>query len=147
MRTITCSCSERHASFARLSHVTRQDVSGRYGDCEYYVAISRVDWQHQLIIIIINFCDAYILRNLSSEAQQNKIFEHNREQAREAQTRDTGRFMVEMQFEINVLSFFRKIAIVSGFQSDGECIPDPGHSDRESTFTKVQFSFRHNKLL
>ena len=33
------------------------------------------------------------------------------------------------------------------FQSDGEFIPDPGRSDRESTFVQVKFSFRNNKLL
>ena len=33
---------------------------------------------HQ-IIIIINFYGAYIIRNLSSEAQQNIIIKHNRE--------------------------------------------------------------------
>ena len=42
-----------------------------------------------------------------------------------------------------VLSFFRKIAIVS----DGEFIPDPRHSDRESMFAQVKFCFRHNTLL
>ena len=34
----------------------------------------------KIIIIIINFYGAYILRNLSSEAQQNRIIKHNREQ-------------------------------------------------------------------
>ena len=33
------------------------------------------------------------------------------------------------------------------FQSDGEFIPDPRRSDRESTFTQVKFCFRYNKLL
>ena len=33
----------------------------------------------EIIIIIINFYGAYILRNLSSEAQQNIIIKHNRE--------------------------------------------------------------------
>ena len=33
-----------------------------------------------LIIILINFYGAYILRNLSSEVQQNGIIKHNREQ-------------------------------------------------------------------
>ena len=35
------------------------------------------------IIIKVNFDGAYILRNLSSEAQQNRIIKHNREQGRE----------------------------------------------------------------
>ena len=39
------------------------------------------------------------------------------------------------------LSFFRC------FQSDGEFIPDPGRSNRESTLAQVKFCFRHNKLL
>ena len=60
-----------------------------------------------LIIIIINFYGAYIPRNLSSEAQQNRIIKHNREQGCakvSIRTRDNRTFMVE---------FFRKIAIVS----------------------------------
>ena len=70
-----------------------------------------------LIIIILNFYGAYILRNLSSEAQQNRIVKHNRKQGRAKviiRTRDNRRFMVEMQFGINICRvFFRKIAIVS----------------------------------
>ena len=45
-----------------------------------------------------------MLRNLSSEAQQNRIIKHNREQGRakvNIRTRDNRRFMVEMQFGIN----------------------------------------------
>ena len=46
-----------------------------------------------------------------------------------------------------VFSFFRKIAIVSNvLESDGESIPDPRHSDRESPFVQIKFCFRHNKL-
>ena len=33
-----------------------------------------------MIIIIINFYGAYVLWNLSSEVQQNRIIKHNREQ-------------------------------------------------------------------
>ena len=69
-----------------------------------------------VLLIIINFYGAYILRNLSSEAQQNIIIKHNREQGRAnviIRTRDNRRFMVEMQFRINVLSFVSEIAIVS----------------------------------
>ena len=41
-----------------------------------------------------------------------------------------------------MLSFFRKIAIVSDvFQSDGEFIPDPRRRDRKSTFTQINFCF------
>ena len=67
-------------------------------------------------IIIIDFYGAYILRNLSSEAQQNRISRRNRKQGREKvsiRTRDNRTFMVGMQFGIDVLSFLRKIAIVS----------------------------------
>ena len=68
-----------------------------------------------VIIIIINFYGTYILKNLGSEAQQNIIIKHNREQgsAKVVRTRDNQRFMVKIQFGINVLSFFWKIAIVS----------------------------------
>ena len=57
------------------------------------------------ILIIINFYGAYIVRNLSSEAQQNIIIKRNREQGRPKviiRTRDNRRFMVEMQFGINM---------------------------------------------
>ena len=63
-----------------------------------------------LIIIIIDFYGAYILRNLSSEAQQNRISKRNRKQGRakvSIRTRDNQTFMVGMQFGIDVLSFFR----------------------------------------
>ena len=58
-----------------------------------------------LIIIIINFYGAYILRNLISEAQQNRIIKHNREQGRakvSIRTRDNRIFVVEMQFGIDM---------------------------------------------
>ena len=58
-----------------------------------------------IIIIIINFYGAYILRNLSSEAQQNRIVKNNREQGRakvSISTRDNRTFMVEMQFGIDM---------------------------------------------
>ena len=58
-----------------------------------------------IIIIIINFYVAFILRNLSSEAQQNRIIKHSHEQGRAKviiRTRDNQRFMVEMQFGINM---------------------------------------------
>ena len=56
-----------------------------------------------IIIIIINFYGAYILRNVSSEVQQNRIIKHNRKQGRAKVsiiTRDNRTFMVEMQFGI-----------------------------------------------
>ena len=62
-----------------------------------------------IIIIIINFHGTCILRNLSSEAQQNRNIKHSHEQGRAKviiRTRDNRRFIVEMQFGINVLSFF-----------------------------------------
>ena len=70
------------------------------------------------VFIIINLYGVYILRNLSSEAQQNRIIKHNHEQGRAKviiRTRDNRRVMVEMQFGINMflVFFFRKIAIVS----------------------------------
>ena len=100
-----------------------------------------------IIIIIINFYGAYILRNLSSEAQQNKIIKHSREQVRAKviiRTRNNRRFMVKMQFGINVLSFFRKIAVASDvFRVMGSSFKTLGRtdreSDRESTFTQVLF--------
>ena len=41
-------------------------------------------------------------------------------------------------FFINVLSFFRNSYSFRCFQSDGEFIPDPRRSDRESTFVHVK---------
>ena len=68
-------------------------------------------------LIIINFYGTYILRNLRSEVQQNTIIKYNRQHGRPKvliRMRDNRRFMVEMQFGINLsLSFFRKIVIVS----------------------------------
>ena len=52
----------------------------------------------------------------NNKVQQNRIIKHNREQGRAKviiRTRDNQRFMVEMQFGINMSSFFWKIAIVS----------------------------------
>ena len=62
------------------------------------------------IIIIINFYGVYILRNLSSETQQNRIIKHNCEQGctkviyqNEGQPKIYG----EMQFGINMsIEFF-----------------------------------------
>ena len=41
-------------------------------------------------LIIINFSGAYILRNLSSEVQQNRIIKHNCEQGRASQYQNKG---------------------------------------------------------
>ena len=58
-----------------------------------------------IIIIIIDFYGAYILRNLSSEAQQNRISKRNRKEGRakvSIRTRDNRTFMVGMQFGIDM---------------------------------------------
>ena len=58
-----------------------------------------------IIIIIIDFYGAYILRNLSSEAQQNRISRRNRKQGRakvNIRTRDNRTFMVGMHFGIDM---------------------------------------------
>ena len=58
-----------------------------------------------IIIIITNFYGACMFRNLSSEAQQNRIIKHNREHGRAKviiRTRDNRNFMVEMQVGINM---------------------------------------------
>ena len=58
-----------------------------------------------ILIIIIDFYGAYILRNLSSEAQQNRISRRNRKQGRakvSIRTRDNRTFMVGMQFGIDM---------------------------------------------
>ena len=67
-----------------------------------------------IIVIIINFYGAYILKNLSSEAQQNRIIKHNLEQGCAkviTRMRDNQRFMVEMQSEKTRLS---KLSFVLG---------------------------------
>ena len=54
--------------------------------------------------------------------------------------------MVEMQFGINVLSFFLEDSYsFRCFQSDGE-FQTLGAGNRESTFAHIKFCFRHNKL-
>ena len=89
------------------------------------------------LIIIINFYGAYILRNLNSEAQQN------REQGRAKviiRTRDNRIYMVEMQFGINMsIGFFEDIYSFRCFQSDVEFIPDPRRSGKKSPFAHVRF--------
>ena len=42
---------------------------------------NHITCQNEFIIIIINFYGAYILRNLSSEAQQNIFIKHSRDGA------------------------------------------------------------------
>ena len=93
-----------------------------------------------LLLIIINFYGAYILRNLSSEAQQNRISKHNREQGRakvSIRTRDNRTFMVEMQFG---MSFFRKIAIVSDvFKVIGSSFQTLGAATEKARLPKLSF--------
>ena len=68
--------------------------------------IIRTTIQHIIIIIIIiDFYGAYILRNLSSEARQNRISKRNRKQGRakvNIRTRDNRTFMVGMQVRIDM---------------------------------------------
>ena len=82
--------------------------------------------------------------------QQNRIIKYNYEQGCAKviiKMRDNQRFMVEMLFGINVsFEFFLKSSRFRCFQSDGEFIPDPRRSNRESMFAQVKFRFRNNKL-
>ena len=58
-----------------------------------------------IIIIIIDFYGAYILRNLSSEAQQNRISRRNRKQGRakvSIRKRDNRTFMVIIRFRVTL---------------------------------------------
>ena len=52
--------------------------------------------------------------------------------------------MVEMQFGINIV--LKVSYSFRYFQSDGDFIPDPRHSDRVSTFVQVKYSFRNNNV-
>ena len=94
-------------------------------------------------IIIINFYVAYIFSNLNSEAQQNRIIKYNREQGRakvSIRTRDNRTFMVEMQFGIDVLSFFRKIAIVTDvFKVMGRSFQTQGAATEKARSPKLSF--------
>ena len=95
------------------------------------------------LVIIIDFYGAYILRNLSSEAQQNRISKRNRKQGRakvSIRTRDNRTFMVGMQFGIDVLSFFRKIAIVSDvFKVIGSSFQTLGAATEKARLPKLSF--------
>ena len=95
------------------------------------------------VIIIINFYSAHILRNLSSEAQQNRIIKHNHEEGRakvSIRTRDNRTFMVGMQFGIDVLSFFRKIAIFSDvFKVIGSSFQTLGAATEKARLPKLSF--------
>ena len=60
---------------------------------------------HNKLIIIIDIYGAYILRNLSSEARQNRISKRNRKQGRakvSIRTRDNRTFMMGMQVGIDM---------------------------------------------
>ena len=93
--------------------------------------------------IIINFYGAYILRNLSSEAQQNRFIKHNHEHGRvkvSIRMRDNRTFLVEMQFGIDVLIFFRKIAIVSDvFKVIGSSFQTLGAATEKACLPKLSF--------
>ena len=81
--------------------------------------------------------------------QQNRIIKHNREQGRAKiiRMRVHRRFMVEMQFGINMsCGFLEGSYSFRCFQSDGEFIPDPRRSNRENMFVQVKFCFKHNSL-
>ena len=98
-----------------------------------------------IIIIIIHF---YIPRNLSSEAQQNRIIKHIREVGRAKviiRTRDNRQFMVEIQFGINMSrDFLEDRCSFRCFQSDGQFIPD--RSNKERMFAQDKRCFSNNKL-
>ena len=86
---------------------TRVHVQSSY--CNMLQRTCYREYVTENIIIIINFHGAYILRNLSSEAQQNRIITHNREQGRVKviiRTIENQRFMVEMQIGINISRVF-----------------------------------------
>ena len=94
-----------------------------------------------IIIIIINFYGAYILRNLSSEAQQNRIIKHNREQGRAKALRERGT-TEDLWWKCNseeiYIDFFSENSYsFRCLQSDGEFIPDP----RRAATEKARLSF------
>ena len=92
MTNQTVSETKRHARFAPKSEAKQLAAP----PCDQVIII---------IIIIIDFYGAYILRNLSSEAQQNRISRRNRKQGRakvSIRTRDNRTFMVGMQFGIDM---------------------------------------------
>ena len=74
-------------------------------------------------LIIINFYDTYIFKNLSSETQQNKTIKHNREQPK-----------------IYGGVFFRKIAIVSDvFKVTGSAFQTLGAATEKARLPKLSF--------
>ena len=91
------------------------------------------------IIIILNFYDADILRNLYNlEQGRAKVICQN-----EGQPNIYGGNAISNKY---VLSFSESSYSFRCFHSDGEFTPDPRRSDRESAFVKVNLCFRHNKL-
>ena len=83
-------------------------------------------WLNSIIIlIIINFYGAYVLRNLNSEAQQTRIIKRNREQGRAKviiRKRDRQRFRGNTILNKYVLSFLEGSYSFRCFLSDGEFI-------------------------
>ena len=76
--------------------------------------------------------------------QQNRIIKHNREQGRTKviiRMRDNQRFMVEMQFGINMSwIFFRKMAIVSDvFKVMGSSFQTLGAATEKARLPKLSF--------
>ena len=86
------------------------------------------------LILIINFYGAYIVRNLSSEAQQNRIIKHIHELGRAKSLSEQGT-TEDLWWKCNLkcLELFSEDSFsFRCFQSDGELIPDLWCSDRES---------------
>ena len=95
-------------------------------------------------MIVINFYGADILKNLSSEAQQNRIIKHNREQGRaKVIIRTRGKPKIyggNAIWNKYVLSFFRKIAIVSDvFKVIGSSFQTLGAATEEARLPKLSF--------
>ena len=81
--------------------------------------------------------------------QQNRIIKHKREQGRASHYQNKGQPKIYGGNAIwnKCLEFFSENSSnFRCFQSDEQLIPDPRHSNRESTFIQVKFCFRHNKL-
>ena len=91
--------------------------------------------------MIINFYGAYILRNLSSGAQQNRINNHNREQGRKSHYQNEGQPKIyggNAIWNKHVLSFFRKIAIVSDyFKANGSSFHTLGAATEKARLPKL----------
>ena len=76
--------------------------------------------------------------------QQNRIIKHNREQGRAKvilRTRDNRRFLVEMQFGINVLSFFSEDSyiVLNVFKVMGSSFQTLGAATEKARLPKLSF--------